>query len=265
MIPLCSPRCLARTSLVPHKHKHAVDVQLGSFFGFFFFLNRIYLLSFLEQTIKGSSTQYCSVNDLAWVFSCGFSTQTGQTAQKVAEGASHQDIIDLLKAHAEASSTADLLWARLTTFTSCHHDLFILQLFCLPSGKNGAVTHCTTTTLWKSKRLSQCGHFFSLARLPTCPVCVHRYAASATLSIKGTSQIDDETVSLWWTRRYRGDEERAVMDGLYAGWKDHQRALQANISTWSTFQIYKMKYDKISIFFFMTPVSFSYISMRCYM
>lgn len=60
---------------------------------------------------------------------------------------------------------------------------------------------------------------FPSTSLPTCPVCVRRYAASATLSIKGTSQIDDETVSLWWTRRYRGGEEGAVMDGLCAVWK----------------------------------------------
>lgn len=73
------------------------------------------------------------------IFFCAFSTQNGQTAKKVAEGASHQDIIDLLKAHAKASSTADLLWARLTTFTSCHPDLVILQLFCLPSGEKQTV------------------------------------------------------------------------------------------------------------------------------
>lgn len=182
-----------------------------------------------------------------------FSTQNGQTAQNVAEGASHQDITDLLKAHAEASSTADLLWARLTTFTSRHPDLVILQLF-LPSIRR------KTDSLISDIRLSQCGHFFFFHVFANTPcVCVRRYAASATLSIKGTSQIDDETVSLWWTRWHRGDEQRAVMDGLYAKRKDHQSALQANLSTWSTFQIHEMKYNKISIFFFMTPVSFSYI------
>lgn len=70
--------------------------------------------------------------------------------------------------------------------------------FCNPFAfhqENGAI---------KDTRLSLCGHFSS-ASLPTCPACVYRYAASATLSIKGTSQIDDETVSLWWARRYSGD------------------------------------------------------------
>lgn len=47
--------------------------------------------------------------------------QNGQTAESVASGSSHQDIVDLLKAHAQShapgASTADLLWARPDPFT----------------------------------------------------------------------------------------------------------------------------------------------------
>lgn len=53
----------------------------------------------------------------------------------MAEEASHQDIIDLLKAHAEASSIADLLWAGLSTFTYGNPELSIVQHFCFSSGE----------------------------------------------------------------------------------------------------------------------------------
>lgn len=182
MIPLCSPGALRDLHHIKVNHLfRTAQIQTCCRCPVRLLFYYYYLLSFLEQTIKGSSTQYCSVNDLAWVFSCGFSTQNGQTAQKVAEGASHQDIIDLLKAHAEASSTADLLWARLTTFTSCHHDLFILQLFCLSSGKNGAV---------RDTRLSQCGHF------PPLHICQH--ALRVSICCISHSQYKGHQSDWWW-------------------------------------------------------------------
>lgn len=81
----------------------------------------------------GRTTQHCHCQDEnahckrlwceAVTFSVCFFPQNGQTAQAVADGASHQDIVDLLKAHAESrvsepSSSTDLLWARPTLFTS---------------------------------------------------------------------------------------------------------------------------------------------------
>lgn len=46
-------------------------------------------------------------------------SQNGQTALSVAEGGSHQDILDLLKAGSQPPSDPDLLWAAMTTFTFC--------------------------------------------------------------------------------------------------------------------------------------------------
>lgn len=70
----------------------------------------------LRKTATMSSMWCCDI------FS-PFFPQNGQTAQAVAEGASHRDIVDLLINHAETraiepSSTTDLLWAMSTQFTS---------------------------------------------------------------------------------------------------------------------------------------------------
>lgn len=119
----------------------------------FFYFNRNDLFSFLEP----DSEHEQPLRDLAlfwkWfslTFLCFFPTQNGQTAEKVAAGASHQDIIDLLKAHAEASSTADLLWAGLTTFYflpswSLHCAMFLLFF---PSGEDRSNWGNTSFTMW---------------------------------------------------------------------------------------------------------------------
>lgn len=142
-----------------------------------------------------------------------FFLQNGQTAQSVAEGASHQDIVDLLKAHAEAQtseppSTTDLHWARpmlsippnpssLPTPTSVSKILSAQQ----HSGKSwnkDMVTPYRTFSVWgricsvypgtlgAHIQTSETGAsnnvrpHYSSTSLPTCPLGVYGYAASTT-------------------------------------------------------------------------------------
>lgn len=154
---------------------------------------------------------------------CLFFPQNGQTAQAVADGASHQDIVDLLKAHAESrisepSSSTDLLWARPTLFTSTplrladprpfnsqdpvarHHrgeknqGCGANQQDCMTSGKKWICSVYRGTTM-KPLRL-ECPVRYSSTSLPTCPVGVYGYAASTTqwTENKGSRQIIDKTL-----------------------------------------------------------------------
>lgn len=173
---------------------------------------------FLDKEQNNTATvRRKTVTAISLVWSCDFLSvfsQNGQTAQSVAEGASHQDIVDLLKAQAETqasepSTTTDLLWARPTLFTSPNHpskptpnpsvpktlcsptkrenvELWMWwhhTRLCLTSGKMDiySVYHGTTYKPMKLECPAVYAHIsLSSTSLPTCPVGVYGYAALTT-------------------------------------------------------------------------------------
>lgn len=142
-----------------------------------------------------------------------FSPQNGQTALLVAEGASHQDVVDLMKAHVEGraselSSNTDLPWATLTMFTSSNHPKPFSLLNSQSSIKEGKQLNQGYKNInhWEWGLQQCCGHSFP------SHLCHHACEYLWMFCIKplqitkqSNSQIYDKTLPQGRTQYYRGD------------------------------------------------------------